>query len=40
MTSAGGTEDTGMMPVATGIVVVARTAAVSIGRFPERHSVA
>jgi hypothetical protein len=28
-----------MMPVATGMWSVARTAASSIGRFPDRHSV-
>src|SRR5215203_6264277 len=39
MTSATGTESTGMMPVATGMVVVARTAASSIGRLPDLHSV-
>ena len=39
MTSAAGTESTGMMPVATGILAVARTAASSIGRLPDRHNV-
>src|SRR6202011_2084620 len=39
MTSAAGTESTGMMPVATGMLAVARTAASSIGRLPDRHSV-
>src|SRR5260370_36896791 len=39
MTSAAGTESTGMTPVATGMLVGARTAASSIGRLPDRHSV-